>query len=188
MTTNRREPMLEAGEDLFLRRGFPAVGLRDILTTVASSKGAFYHFFPSKAAFAVAVLDAHLTRRTEEMQSIFGEAPDLAGILRWFDADLAAMEEADFVPRCLARRLAADLGAGMPAAPVRTALESLTTSLAEALAAAQAAGAVYADFDPRAAAHHLLDLWHGAATSAAVEGDPAALRAALDHFAVWLKP
>ncbi len=187
MAATRRDPMLAAGEDLFLRRGFAAVGLRELLDTVGASKGAFYHFFPSKEAFASSVLERQAARRAEEMQgAIAGGA--LAQVVAWFRHDLDAQVAAGFVPRCLASRLAVDLGAGMPAGPVRDALRLLESVLAEALAQGQRAGAIYDGFEPRAAARHLLDLWRGATTRAAADQDDAAPRAALDHMAVWLKP
>jgi len=179
--------MLAAGEELFLRRGFAGVGLRELLDTVGASKGAFYHFFPSKEAFASAVLDHQVTRRVEEMKTSMAGGT-LEQVVAWFRHDLDAQVAAGFVPGCLASRLAVDLGAGMPAGPVRDALGLIESVLAEALAAGQRAGAIYDGFEPRAAARHLLDLWRGATTRAAVDQDDAAPRAALDHMAVWLKP
>lgn len=179
--------MLAAGEDLFLLRGFAGVGLRELLETVGTSKGAFYHFFASKEAFAAAVLDRQVSRRAEEMAAALagGRLDDVVG---WFRRDAEAQAAAGFVPRCLASRLAADLGAGMPAAPVGAALEKLESTLAAALADGQASGAIYNGFEAAAAARHLLDLWRGAALRASVESSDAPLRAALDHMAVWLKP
>jgi TetR/AcrR family transcriptional regulator, transcriptional repressor for nem operon len=181
-------PMLAAGEELFLRRGFAAVGLRELLDAVGVSKGAFYHFFASKEIFAAAVLERHATARGGQISAALAGGNVLAAVLDWLRADLEAQQAADWVPRCLASRLAADLGAGMPAGPVAAALADYQERLAEGLARGQAAGAIYGGFAAEAAAGHLLDLWRGAGARAALERSERAPRAALEHFAAWLKP
>lgn len=188
MVGSRREQMLETGESLFLARGYAAVGLRDLLAAVGVSKGAFYHFFPTKEAFAVAVVENHLARRLADMESALGGTIGLRELLGWLEREAAEQTNDGYLPRCLARRLGADVGAGMPAQPVVDALAATTQMLAEAIRRGQSAGNLYADLDPRAAAIHVLDLWHGAAERARIEGTDEALRAALSHVEAWLKP
>lgn len=180
--------MLDAGGELFLRRGYAGLGLRELLDAVAVSKGAFYHFFPSKEAFAVAVLDQYLEQRVGAINGHFARGVDLATMLNWLRLDWQAQVAADFVPRCLLRRLAEDVGSGMPAEPLRAGLDSLAAALAAALATGQASGGIYPDLDPLAAAWHVLDLWHGATTRARVQRDDSAPRAAVVHLEAWLKP
>lgn len=188
MVATRRDRMMETGGELFLRRGYAAVGLRELLEAVGSSKGAFYHFFPTKEAFAVAVLESHLARRLAEMDARFPEAVSLADILGWLKDDWAAQQTADYVPRCLIRRLAADVGAGVPLENTGVALHALATRLAEAVSSGQRAGHLYAQLDPMAAAWHVLDLWHGATERARLERGDGAPKAALAHLEAWLKP
>lgn len=173
---------------LFLERGYAAVGLRELLETVGVSKGAFYHFFPTKEAFAVAVLENHLQSRLARQEALLGGAIGLRELLAWLDAEAAAQVANEYLPRCLVRRLGADVGAGMPGEPVALALAALTTALAEAIQRGQQSGGLYRDLDARAAASHVLDLWHGAAERARLEGNDQALKAAHDHVQAWLKP
>jgi TetR/AcrR family transcriptional repressor of nem operon len=180
--------MLEAGEKLFLERGYAAVGLRELLEAVGVSKGAFYHFFPAKESFAVAVLENHLQARLARLESLLAGDIGLRELLAWLDAEAAAQASNDYVSPCLVRRLGADLGAGMPVEPVARALAALTQTLAEAIRRGQQAGGLYKELDPRAAAVHVLDVWHGAAERARVEGNDTALKAARAHVEAWLKP
>lgn len=180
--------MLETGEEFFLSRGYAGVGLRDLLEAVGTSKGGFYHFFASKEAFALAVLERHARRREAAMEEAFAGATGLADLLAWFRADWQAQVAADYVPRCLAGRFAPEVSAGFPIAPVRQALDAAAEILASAVAAGQAAGWIYPELNPAAAARHLADLWHGATARALVERDDAAPKAALAHMEAWLKP
>ena len=56
--------MLDKALALFLERGYENVSLNDLLATESTSKGAFYHYFPSKEA------------------ALFGGDPDRAADLR----------------------------------------------------------------------------------------------------------
>ncbi|BBG03863.1 MULTISPECIES: TetR/AcrR family transcriptional regulator [Pseudonocardia] len=54
-----RERIIRAAAYLFLARSFHAVGVGDICERAQARKGSFYHFFPSKDAVAVAVVEHH---------------------------------------------------------------------------------------------------------------------------------
>lgn len=173
---------------MFLARGYAAVGLRELLEAVGVSKGAFYHFFPTKEAFAGAVLENHLKRRLARMETVLGGDSGMRQLLLWLDEEASAQVAEGYLPRCLVRRLGADMGAGMPGEPVRKGMETITSSLAEAIRRGQESGQFYVDLDSRAAAIHVLDLWHGAAERARVEGTDEPLRLARSHVEAWLKP
>ncbi|EOY8498214.1 TetR/AcrR family transcriptional regulator, partial [Providencia stuartii] len=52
-----REHLLVTGERLCLQRGFTGMGLSELLKTAEVPKGSFYHYFRSKEAFGVAMLE-----------------------------------------------------------------------------------------------------------------------------------
>ncbi len=52
-----RERLVEAATREIMTRGFTATTVDAICTRAGGSKGSFYHFFPSKAAIGVAVLE-----------------------------------------------------------------------------------------------------------------------------------
>ena len=68
-----REHLLATGEQLCLQRGFTGMGLSELLKTAEVPKGSFYHYFRSKEAFGVAMLERHYAtyhqRLTELLQS-----------------------------------------------------------------------------------------------------------------------
>lgn len=48
--------LLETGYQLIAKKGFTAVGIKQILDTAGIPKGSFYHYFPSKEAFGEAII------------------------------------------------------------------------------------------------------------------------------------
>jgi TetR/AcrR family transcriptional repressor of nem operon len=52
-------------------RGYTAVGVQELCTHASANKGSFYHFFPSKQALALAVIEAH----AQHLQQLWQKAP-----------------------------------------------------------------------------------------------------------------
>jgi TetR/AcrR family transcriptional repressor of nem operon len=64
-----RDRIVRSAARLFLTRSYQSVGIVDLCTAADVRKGSFYHFFPSKADLAKAVVDLHageLERRLAE--------------------------------------------------------------------------------------------------------------------------
>ena len=53
----RRAELLDRATELFLRHGYDNVSLNDLIADAGVSKGAFYHWFPSKDALVVALAE-----------------------------------------------------------------------------------------------------------------------------------
>ncbi|OMC22215.1 TetR/AcrR family transcriptional regulator [Mycobacterium colombiense] len=53
----RRAELLDRATELFLRRGYDNVSLNDLIADAGVSKGAFYHWFPSKDALIAALVE-----------------------------------------------------------------------------------------------------------------------------------
>lgn len=79
--TIRRNQILEAALQLVYTKGFEQMTIQDILNELHISKGAFYHYFDSKAA----VLEALVERIVYEVE------PHLAAIVQ--DSQLSALEK-----------------------------------------------------------------------------------------------
>jgi len=55
-----RDRLLEAARYLFWEKGYTATGMAEILQRAQANSGSFYHFFASKEALLLAVLEAYL--------------------------------------------------------------------------------------------------------------------------------
>jgi TetR/AcrR family transcriptional repressor of nem operon len=58
-TSDARERIIRAAAVLFLTRSYNAVGVDEVCAAADVRKGSFYHYFPSKAELAKAVIDLH---------------------------------------------------------------------------------------------------------------------------------
>jgi len=80
---NTREKILKAGEELFSRKGYEATSVNDICEKAGVSKGAFFHYFPTKEHFFLEILDLWLKDLTPEIDAYIRESEDLiTGILK----------------------------------------------------------------------------------------------------------
>lgn len=52
----KKKQIIEAAQTLFIKKGFSATSIQDILETAQISKGTFYHYFSSKTACLMAIL------------------------------------------------------------------------------------------------------------------------------------
>lgn len=66
--TLKRNEILDAAQRIIYTRGYEQMSVQDILDELKISKGAFYHYFPSKQALLTAIIDRMLE---EAKQFIF---------------------------------------------------------------------------------------------------------------------
>jgi TetR/AcrR family transcriptional repressor of nem operon len=83
----RRTEILDVAQQLIATKGYERMVIQDILDRLNLSKGAFYHYFPSK----LALLEAIIVRRQDELQQLFllivqdTQLPTIARLQRFFD-------------------------------------------------------------------------------------------------------
>ncbi|OHU22270.1 TetR family transcriptional regulator [Mycobacteroides franklinii] len=69
----RRAELLDLAMALFLERGYEKVSLNDLIATSGMSKGAFYHYFPSKEALMSALAKRSADQAFEALSPVFAE-------------------------------------------------------------------------------------------------------------------
>ncbi|QEY25866.1 TetR/AcrR family transcriptional regulator [Neisseria zalophi] len=62
--------ILDVGYQLIARKGFTAVGLKEILDTAGIPKGSFYHYFESKEAFGEEIIEYYLFNHQKHIDTI----------------------------------------------------------------------------------------------------------------------
>ena len=162
-----RRRLLAAGLELVHARGFAASGVKDITDAAGVPKGSFYAYFPSKEAFAAAILEHHWADVETRLLPIL-EADGLVRerITRFFHALADEHEAGDFVLGCLVGNLSLELGGSSE--PVRTELVSILDRWDAALTACVRSGQggsddVRQDLDAGELASQLIEAWEGAA-------------------------
>ncbi len=86
-TSDARDKIIEAACELFHQRGYQAVGVQEICDAAGVKKGSFYHFFRSKQALALAMLDTLWESMQEEEFRPFHDSstPPLERIRRYLE-------------------------------------------------------------------------------------------------------
>jgi TetR/AcrR family transcriptional repressor of nem operon len=162
-----RRRLLAAGLELVHARGFSASGVKDITDAAGVPKGSFYAYFPSKEAFAAAILHHYWSDIEERLLPILdadGVAPER--IARFFHALADEHESGDFLLGCLVGNLSLELGGSSE--PVRAELGRILdrwdAALTECVRSGQGgSGDIRADLDAGELASLLIEAWEGAA-------------------------
>ena len=75
----RRDTFLDAAQRLIQTKGYEQMSVQDVLADVGTSKGAFYHYFGSKAALLEGVIDRMVVTATATLQPLLDD-PDKSAI------------------------------------------------------------------------------------------------------------
>ncbi|MUL48151.1 TetR family transcriptional regulator [Mycobacterium sp. CBMA293] len=177
-----RRRLLAAGLELVHAHGFAASGVKDITDAAGVPKGSFYAYFPSKEAFAAAILEHYWSDIEARILPLL-DADGLAGerITRFFHALADEHESADFLLGCLVGNMSLELGGSSE--PVRAELTRILDRWDEALAGCVrsgqgSSGDIDADLGAAELASVLIEAWEGAA----LRGKVTRSRAPYDRF------
>ena len=157
-----RKRLLAAGLELIHLRGFAASGVKDITDAAGVPKGSFYAYFPSKEAFASAILDAYwVDIETRLVPMLHGDGSARERITRFFHALADDHETANFLLGCLIGNLSLELSSSSE--PIRAQLISILERWGSALAACLRSDDLQEDLDADEIASRLIEAWEGAA-------------------------
>lgn len=180
-----REHLLATGEKLCMQKGFTGMGLSELLKTAEVPKGSFYHYFRSKEAFGVAMLERHYAayhlRLATLLESGAGNYRDR--VLTYYQETLNQFCQQGSISGCLTVKLSAevcDLSEDM-----RTAMDKgarhITALLAQALEKGRECHCLSFVGEPLQQAQVLYALWLGANLQAKISRSAAPLESALAH-------
>jgi TetR/AcrR family transcriptional regulator, transcriptional repressor for nem operon len=157
-----RKRLLAAGLDLIHARGFAASGVKDITDAAGVPKGSFYAYFPSKEAFAAAILEAYwVDIETRVVPLLNGEGSTHERIARFFHALADDHATADFLLGCLIGNLSLELSGNSE--PIRAQLISILDRWGTALAECLRSGDLGEGLSADEIASQLIEAWEGAA-------------------------
>jgi len=164
-TKSTRQAILDTAQLIVGRKGFSAVGLNEILQAADVPKGSFYHYFNSKDAFGVVLLDTYFDHYVKGIEQLF-QQPELSGCAKlmrywqtWVDNQTGCTEAG----KCLAVKLGAEVSD--LSEPMRLALQRGTARtialLAQALLQGVEDGSLTVQQPPQRLAQRLYALWLG---------------------------
>lgn len=180
ITTDTRQRILESARDLIYSSSYAEVGVAAICQRASVKKGSFYHFFPSKQALTVAVIDEFLVAFKESM---FAQAfaPSIPPMERFdhllrlgygFQKEMGAA--LGHIPGCPFGNLAAELSTQDDT--IREKVDHVFTLMERQFAAtlheAIGRGDIAADVDAEATAKAMLAYIEGLLLMAKTRNDP----------------
>ena len=164
--TTTRDRILEIGAQAIAEKSFNACGLAEILRRAQVPKGSFYHYFPSKEDFGVALIERSMQEYLDELRPIVGDrrATPLARLRAIFEQGREECLANGAARQCLIPKLALEVSQLSESvhAAVKTAYDQWTAVLAGVIREGQAAGEVSRQHDPDHLAGLLVMLWEGA--------------------------
>jgi TetR/AcrR family transcriptional regulator, transcriptional repressor for nem operon len=165
-TTDVRENIIAVGQRLIGARGFSAVGLNEILSAAGVPKGSFYHYFGSKDAFGVALLDSYFDEYLNDLDRTLAE-PGLNMAQRLMNYWRIWQETQSFYDcqgKCLAVKLGAEVADMSEAmrATLNRGTAGIVSRLANAIETGVVEGTLSIEGDPESIAQSLYQLWLGA--------------------------
>jgi TetR/AcrR family transcriptional repressor of nem operon len=180
-----REHLLATGEQLCMHRGFTGMGLSELLKTAAVPKGSFYHYFRSKEAFGVALLERHYAGYHQRLATHFSSGPGnyRDRLLAYYQETLNQFCQQGIISGCLTVKLSAevcDLSEDMRAAMDKGA-SGVITLLAQALEKGREDRSLILSGDALTQAQVLYALWLGANLQAKISRSALPLESALAH-------
>ncbi|AZE88889.1 TetR/AcrR family transcriptional regulator [Pseudomonas orientalis] len=164
-TRSARQTILDRAQAIVGAKGFSAVGLNEILQAAEVPKGSFYHYFTSKDAFGVVLLDTYFDHYVEGMQQVFSQPgmSHYAKLMRYWQAWIDNHTGCTEAGKCLAVKLGAEVSD--LSEPMRLALQRGTSRTIELLAMALQHGvqdgSLMLEQPPESLARRLYALWLG---------------------------
>lgn len=174
-----RELLLRAGVEALTEKGFSATGLDEILGRVGVPKGSFYHYFDSKEAYGLALIERYGVFFARKLDRHLGNgALSPLNRLRAFVADAQdGMARYEFRRGCLIGNLGQEMGA-LPESfrlRLKETFEDWQARFAACLTEAQSVGELASDVDAAQLAAFFWIGWEGAVLRAKLERSAQAL-------------
>ena len=165
--------LLRTGLEVLTEKGFSATGLDEILGRAGVPKGSFYHYFDSKEAFGLELIDRYADFFARKLDRHFSDAArsPLQRVRAFVDDARDGMARYEYSRGCLIGNLGQEMGA-LPEsfrARLRTTFEDWQRRLADCLAAAQQAGELAGSAAPAELAAFFWIGWEGAVLRAKLE-------------------
>lgn len=167
------------------------MSLSELLRQAEVPKGCFYHYFPSKEAFGVVMLEHYYRDYNQALQQCLEQYPNQGrlAVYRWYQTRLAAFELSGLLGNCLGAKLSAevcDLSADMRQALNRGA-EDVVHQIADALAQDRSQDPALSPQGSEQCAQIIYALWLGASLQAKLTASLLPLQLALNHIHHLLK-
>jgi TetR/AcrR family transcriptional repressor of nem operon len=181
----RRARILNEAQQLFFSQGLKGVSMEAVAAAAGVKKANLFHYFPSKEALELAVLDRFSADLREHLASRFAATAvdPIATVAQMFEEAARGMRRRRYRGGCFAGNLALEASDHRESVRVRVAqlLRFWVAEVARLLDRGRAAGYFRRDLKPGPAAEAILSLFEGSLLYSKANRKPAAI----DSARVW---
>lgn len=161
-----REHLLEVGLTQLRTSGYTSTGVKDVLDLAKVPKGSFYHYFPSKEAFASELLAKYADGEVLRAQRLLGDesvAP-LKRLRLYFEELIQVYGQQGKITGCLIGALSLEMADHSPVlqTQLKEAFKVWQEGVAGVITQAIKRGDLKKSTDPHALAEFLLNSYEGA--------------------------
>lgn len=154
------------GTEVLTIKGLASTGIDEILKSVGVPKGSFYHYFPSKDAFGLAVIENYGDYFAKKLDRwlLDDTRPPLTRLQDFIDDAMSGMARHDFKRGCLIGNLGQELGSLNETfrSPLENTFLDWQARVARCLDEAKTQGQIDPDTDCFEAAAYFWIGWEGA--------------------------
>lgn len=173
--TNTRDVLIEEGLKALLSGSYDGAGIGPILKAADVPKGSFYHFFPSKEAFALAVIETYVERTNRVRAELLSDTtnPPLDRLRRYLEHFERQYAGDDAIGGCLLGNLAQSMAARNEVLrdAIKRGFSRWESDLRLVLRQARDAGDLPPGLDPDETAAFLVDAYEGALIRMKTDGN-----------------
>jgi TetR/AcrR family transcriptional repressor of nem operon len=183
---NSRAKLLRAGTQLLCEQSFASMGIERVIGQAGMTKGSFYHFFKSKEAFALEVIEqyADFFNQKLDFYLLSSSKPPLDRLSAYVKDGIKGMERHEFRKGCLIGNMSQELGATMPlfGAALEKALTGWQIRVADCLNEAIKQEEVSSDINPDELSAFFWTGWEGSLIRSKLVGNAAPIKNFLANF------
>jgi TetR/AcrR family transcriptional regulator, transcriptional repressor for nem operon len=187
----RRERILNEARQLFYAQGLKGVSMDEVALAAGVKKANLFHYFPSKDALELAVLDRFSAELRTHLTSQFAATAQdpVRAVGRMFEEAARGMRRRRCRGGCFAGNLALEASDDREGVRVRVAglLRFWTAEVTQLLERARSAGYFRRDLRAEPAAVAILSLFEGSLLFAKANRKPAAIDSARDMAIAYLE-
>jgi TetR/AcrR family transcriptional regulator, transcriptional repressor for nem operon len=180
-----REHLLAVGLERLRSSGYTATGVKEILDRADVPKGSFYHYFPSKEAFAGEVFQRYMDGEIRRAERVLGDrnVDPLKRLRRYFEEMISVYGQTSAISGCLVGSLSLEVADHSPKLQVQlqAAFGGWQKGVADVLREAVERGDLDRSTDADRLAEFILNSYEGALVRMKAEKSDAPLDTFL-HF------
>jgi|AntAceMinimDraft_12_1070368.scaffolds.fasta_scaffold02837_1 TetR/AcrR family transcriptional repressor of nem operon len=181
-----RAKLMRAGTQLLCEQSFASMGIERVIGQAGMTKGSFYHFFKSKEAFALEVIEQYAEFFNQKLDFYLLEKnmPPLDRLAAYVEDGIRGMQRHEFRKGCLIGNLSQELGATMPhfGIALEIALTGWQIRVAACLTEAIRQEEISSDIDPDELSAFFWTGWEGALIRSKLVVNATPVKNFLDNF------